>query len=206
MSTNTEHLLFDDRGIHEVSSSTIPSEYINFINGFILPPTNFIFEKHVDSIADFSFLKIESEASQINLSIIDTYLPQILSALLLCVHDANNELRLLDALNILTTTNPLRYDLSYGHPMYEYKIRHLLSCLIYNLSTIESWNTPSTGTKGAVIELENGSKICCHIYNPNRFIGYLLDHLWVTTTAKCDYTITEKCNNLVTSSLAFKFI
>lgn len=177
MSTNTEHLLFDDRGIHEVSSPTIPSGYVCFKNGSILTPTNFIFEKRVDSNVDISFLKIESDASQINLSIIDSDLPEILSALLLIVHDANTAMNLSDVLNILITANPLEYNLSYGHPMYEYKIRHLLSCLTYNLLTTELWNSPSLRITGAVIEQENGSKICCHIYNPNKFIVYLVDHI-----------------------------
>lgn len=202
MNTKTEHLLFDNSGFHLVSSPILLSDYVYFKNGIILPTTNFIFEKYVDSNGGFSFVKIESDASQINLRLIDSDLPEILSYILIIVYDTTNDMYLSKALSILITTNPLGYNLSYGHPMYEYKIKHFLSSLIYSLSTTELWNPSPLQITGAVIEQNNGSHICCHIFNPVKFIDYLLDHIIVVGT---DVNPSIECNTQLTLALAFIF-
>src|ERR1017187_4004311 len=147
--TTVKHLLFDDNGVNEILASAIPDDYKKFENGVLIEPTNFIYEvtgrgnlsiREINTIETapkianrifkirekgfkIVFKKIQSDTLQLN----DSDLPQILAELLLLKYSTPGLALLAPTLGQLTRNNPLRFDLSQGHPFYEYKIKNFLT-------------------------------------------------------------------------------
>ena len=71
---------------------------------------------------EVKFQNIQSATLQLNLQLIDSDLPQILAELLLLKYSTPGLALLAPTLGQLTINNPLQFDLSQGHPFYEYKI------------------------------------------------------------------------------------
>jgi hypothetical protein len=74
---------------------------------------------------EVKFQNIQSATLQLNLQLIDSDLPQILAELLLLKYSTPGLALLAPTLGQLTIKNPLHFDLSQGHPFYEYKIKKL---------------------------------------------------------------------------------
>jgi len=73
------------------------------------------------------FSKIESSNFQTNLELIDSQLPQIIAYMLLYRYTENKVSRINALTTLLHDKNPIDYNLKYGHPFYEYKIKNLLT-------------------------------------------------------------------------------
>lgn len=122
------------------------------------------------------FKKIQSATLQLNLQLIDSDLPQILAELLLLKYSTPGLTLLAPALRRLTINNPLCFDLSEGHPFYEYKIKNFLTDSALGMTPSTMWTGQYDATGGIIIVKENGELVCYHIYNRNEFQKYLLNN------------------------------
>jgi hypothetical protein len=125
---------------------------------------------------DVNFKSIQSATLQLNLQLIDSDLPQILAELLLLKYSTPGSALLAPTLDQLTINNPLNFDLSQGHPFYEYKIKNFLTDSALGMTPATMWNGQYDATGGIIIVKENGELVCYHIYNRNEFQNYLLNN------------------------------
>jgi hypothetical protein len=125
---------------------------------------------------DVKFRNIQSATLQLNLQLIDSDLPQILAELLLLKYSTPGLALLAPTLGQLTINNPLNFDLSQGHPFYEYKIKNFLTDSALGMTPATMWTGQYDATGGIIIVKENGELVCYHIYNRNEFQNYLLNN------------------------------
>lgn len=123
-----------------------------------------------------NFTGIQSTTLQLNLQLIDSDLPQILAELLLLKYSTPGLALLAPTLDKLTINNPLNFDLSQGHPFYEYKIKNFLTDSALGMTPGRMWTGQYDATGGIIIVKENGELVCYHIYNRNEFQNYLLNN------------------------------
>jgi type II restriction enzyme len=116
---------------------------------------------------------IESKILKLNLQLIDSDLPQILGHMLLFKYtkSVNGLTQLLEELK---QQNPLAFDLTHGHPFYEYKVKSFLTDSALGMTPATIWKGNYDATGGIIIVKENGDVVCYHIYNRNEFQNYLL--------------------------------
>jgi len=125
---------------------------------------------------EVKFQNIQSATLQLNLQLIDSDLPQILAELLLLKYSTPGLALLAPTLGQLTLNNPLHFDLSQGHPFYEYKIKNFLTDSALGMTPATMWTGQYDATGGIIIVKANGELVCYHIYNRNEFQNYLLNN------------------------------
>lgn len=125
---------------------------------------------------EVKFQNIQSAILQLNLQLIDSDLPQILAELLLLKYSTPGLALLAPVLAQLTENNPLHFDLSQGHPFYEYKIKNFLTDSALGMTPATRWTGQYDATGGIIIVKANGELVCYHIYNRNEFQNYLLNN------------------------------
>lgn len=83
----------------------------------------------------------------------------------------------------------LQFDLSQGHPFYEYKIKNFLTDSALGMTPATKWTGQYVATGGIIIVKENGELVCYHIYNRNEFQNYLLNNtrLEQASTSRYDF-------------------
>jgi type II restriction enzyme len=121
------------------------------------------------------FHKIQSDNLQLNLKLIDSQLPEIL-AYLIYSKFKNGKSKLIDLIKEIKTQNPLAFDISKGHPFYEYKIKNFLTESALGMTPETVWTGKYDATGGIIIVKDNGDLVCYHIYNKNEFEDYLVNH------------------------------
>ncbi len=205
MKNKTEHLLFDDNGVHKITPPVKSLNKICLKNGIVLPPIDFYFKLCDSDPKQLSFHKIQPLVCQQNFELIDSQLPQILAAILLITHNANKDLSINELFKILKATNPLNYDLSFGHPMYENKIIHFLESMIYGCTTTQPWNGQYLQTITVVIKENKDNEINCHVYNRYGFIKFLLDNLMVCLPVSNRNDTADTKERLITIQLSIKY-
>jgi hypothetical protein len=125
---------------------------------------------------EVKFQNIQSSSLQLNLQLIDSDLPKILAELLLLKYSTPGLALLAPTLRQLTLNNPLQFDLSKGHPFYEYKIKNFLTDSALGMTPGTMWTGQYDATGGIIIVKANGELVCYHIYNRNEFQNYLLNN------------------------------
>jgi len=121
------------------------------------------------------FHKIQSDNLQLNLTLIDSQLPEILANLIYSKFK-NGKSKLTDLLQEIKIQNPLGFDVSKGHPFYEYKIKNFLTESALGMTPETVWTGKYDATGGIIIVKDNGDLVCYHIYNKNEFEDYLVNH------------------------------
>jgi hypothetical protein len=125
--------------------------------------------------ATMVFKDIPSNNLKLNLQLIDSDLPEIVASLLLYKYSLNiNNLR--DLLNEINNKNPKGFDLSLGHPFYEYKIKNFLTDSALGMTPATLWTGKYNATGGIIIVKQSGELVCYHIYNRNEFQNYLINN------------------------------
>jgi len=119
------------------------------------------------------FDSIQSKNLHLNLKLIDSQLPEILAHLVYTKYKTSKS-NLTDLLEEINIKNPLDFDLSKGHPFYEYKIKNFLTENALGMTPETVWNGKYDATGGIIIVKTNGDLVCYHIYNKNEFQDYLI--------------------------------
>jgi hypothetical protein len=124
---------------------------------------------------DITFLKIQSNNLQLNLELIDSQLPKILAYLFYTKYRTGKS-KLTELLREINLTNPLGFDISKGHPFYEYKIKNFLTDNALGMTPETVWSGKYDATGGIIIVKDDGELVCYHIYNKNEFQDYLINN------------------------------
>lgn len=140
---------------------------------------------------EIEFLNIQSSTLQLNLQLIDSDLPQILAELLLLKYSTPGLALLAPTLKQLTINNPLNFDLSQGHPFYEYKIKNFLTDSALGMTPATIWNGNYDATGGIIIVKTDGELVCYHIYNRNEFQNYLLNNTRLEQASTSRYSFGD---------------
>ena len=120
------------------------------------------------------FVGVENANLYYNLQLIDSCLPQILARCLEYKYAGDSDYTLSAMLEYLRRQNPLGFDLSRGHPFYEYKLKRFLVDAALGMTPAEIWTGEFNATGGIIIVKQDGDVVCYHIYNYNEFENYLL--------------------------------
>ena len=140
---------------------------------------------------EVKFQNIQSATLQLNLQLIDSDLHQILAELLLLKYSTPGLALLAPTLTQLIINNPLHFDLSKGHPFYEYKIKNFLTDSALGMTPATIWTGQYDATGGIIIVKANGELVSYHIYNRNEFHNYLLNNTRLEQASTSRYNFGE---------------
>lgn len=121
------------------------------------------------------FHAIQSENLELNLTMIDSKLPLILSYLVYYKYRYSIS-NIIDLIAKINEENPLAYNTSLGHPFYEFKIKNLLSDYALGMTPQAVWTGQYDATGGIIIVKSDGGVLCYHICDKNKFQDYLIHH------------------------------
>jgi hypothetical protein len=131
----------------------------------------------------YEFVDIDEPVFKNNLMLIDSNLPKIYGFLLVEYYEFRNK-HLRTALEELKQKNPLGYDLSQGHPFYEYTFKKFITETSLGLVPKTVWDGMANATGGYIIVREDGEVLCYHLYNRNEFEEYLLNNTYFDTPSR----------------------
>ena len=214
---NIKHLLFDDNGVKEVTSTFSPDNFKRFKNEIFLnssPETNLIYKitpeiddskrEELNSLETYSarikwliengynltFAKMNNEFFRTNLELIDSRLPEILSHLLLHRY-LGGPTKLAELTNYLNKTNPCNFNTELNPNFYTYKIKRLLVETALGMKAVTLWTGTFSATGGYIVVKKDGELLCFHIYNWNDFQDYLLNYTKIdfpdSSPHRCDF-------------------
>jgi len=123
-----------------------------------------------------NFDSIQSSILQSNLQLIDGDLPKILASLLRLKYSSLDSPDLPQLLTLLKHENPLAFDLTQGHQMYEHKLKSFFTDSALGMMPSAVWSGRYSATGGIIIVKKDGSVLCYHIYNRSEFQDYLLEN------------------------------
>jgi|TARA_B100000315_G_C14505661_1_gene554482 hypothetical protein len=148
---------------------------------------------------ELSFKKIQSNTLELNLQLIDSDLPKILSELLLIKYSSKGLAQMPKIIEKIISTNPLEFDLSSGHPFYEYKLKKFLIDSALGMTPARIWTGQYDATGGIIIVKQDGELVCYHIYNRNEFQDYLLNNTRIeqASTSRYEFGSLYKDNDKI---------
>ncbi len=169
--------------IYEIKNVDFTDEQINAINEIngrqkIRDRINSIIKRN----GKFDFFKTEKSIFDNNLVLIDSDLPSILSNMIFKYFTSKHS-KIKTLISQVAQDNPERYNLEYGHPFYEYKIKKCLVDIALGMMPGSMWNGIIDATGGYLIVKEDGDIVCYHIYNRNEFENYLYENTKLETAS-----------------------
>lgn len=143
-----------------------------------------------DSGADFTFCKVDSKIFSNNLELIDSFMPKIMSYVMLYRYRDNIKMTL-DILDRLCQDNPLNYD---NNQIYRYKYKKLVCAAALGMLPATQWDGIDEANGGYVIVKNDGDIVAYYLYNRNFFEEYLLKttYLESASTSKHNYAKVYK--------------
>lgn len=161
----TTNFVFEVNGIND----TAMNEYN------ALKPFKDRFKVIEDNGGYLQYQKTENPNFENNLLLLDGDLPKICAVLLLNYYRSGIS-SVKQGLDILTNDNPLKYDLTKGHPFYFYKFKKLLTECALGMLPSKTWDGKADATGGYIIVREDGEVLCYHLFNRNEFENYLVNN------------------------------
>lgn len=128
----------------------------------------------------FKFVGMQNEIFKLNLQVIDSNMPLIVSSMLFNYYMGNGS-SLTDLLKIIEQENPCNFNLDYNHTFYEYKVKSLLTDIALGMTPAKVWQGHYDANGGYIVVKENGEILCYHVYNRNEFEDYLLKNTKLDT-------------------------
>lgn len=119
------------------------------------------------------YVGMENDIFKSNLLLIDGDLPKICAYMLLAYY-ATGINTVEKSLELMVFENPMGYDLSKGHPFYQYKFKKLLTESALGMLPSKTWDGTADATGGYIIVREDGEVLCYHLFNRNEFENYLV--------------------------------
>ena len=124
---------------------------------------------------DITYVDMCNNIFEGNLRLLDGDLPEICAYMLKAFY-ADGTVRVKESLEQITSLNPLKYNLSQGHPFYEYKFKKLLTESALGMLPSKAWDGTADATGGYIIVREDGEVLCYHLFNRNEFENYLVNN------------------------------
>ena len=103
---------------------------------------------------NLTFEKIEPILFELDLILIESSLPQILAAMLIKAYK-DGVCKFSELLHWLEFSNPLRFDQSFGHKFYEYKVKKFLMTLVQGRSPYDYKSQPNYLLENTELILSN---------------------------------------------------
>jgi HpaII-like restriction endonuclease len=128
------------------------------------------------------FSHMQSEIFNQNLTMIDSFLPQIIEGLVLEYYRGHGK-SLPELTQKVKEINPCHFNKEFGHIFYEYKIKNFLMEKALGLFPGTVWDGQRDATGGYIILKNNGDIVCYHVYNRKDFQEYLFDNTKLETAA-----------------------
>jgi type II restriction enzyme len=144
-----------------------------------------------DHGGELVFDSIESETLKLNLILIDSLLPDILSNLLLYYYTQTAKAKVKDLIKYINELNPLNFNLSEKHPLYEHKIKNFLTDTALGMTPAKVWQGIYDATGGIIFVKSSGEVLCYHIYNRNEFQEYLISNTKLEQASTSRYRFGE---------------
>lgn len=154
------------------------------------------------------FVGPESDVFDVNMQLIDSRFPEIISNMLLYYYEgmASSVKELVELLN---KNNPLAFNLKKNKSLYEYKVKKFLREIALGMLPSKEWSGDLDVTGGYIVVKETGDLICYHLYNMNDFEEYLFENTKFDTpsTSKHDFGIlyNEKNETFFKLNLQIRF-
>lgn len=122
------------------------------------------------------FYDIENVIFKQNLTLIETNLPRILGEALYCFYSGQSGSDMLSLLRMIKAKDPLNLGAKTKHPIYEHKLRTMLTDMALGMTSGTVWNGRYTAVGGFIIVKEDGDIICYHVYDKDEFQDFLMHH------------------------------
>lgn len=119
------------------------------------------------------YVGMENDTFESNLLLIDGDLPRI-CAYMLTEYYSTGVNTIEKALSSIAAENPMGYNLSKGHPFYQYKFKKFLTESALGMLPSKPWDGTADATGGYIIVREDGEVLCYHLFNRNEFENYLV--------------------------------
>ena len=132
------------------------------------------------------YVDMANEMFKLNLQVIDTVLPEMISRLLLYYYRGQAS-TIVDLLSQLKVENPFLFNDEFDHNFYEYKLKGFIRDVALGMTPSNRWNGEFDATGGYIIVKEDGEVLCYHIYNHNEFQNYLLKNTKLDTPSSSRY-------------------
>lgn len=170
-------------------------------------------KKRVKAIISFSsmldFKQIENKTFLNNLTLIDTFLPKILSVMVLQFHLGSLS-KTSDLLTCLEEGNILDFDTSENHPYYSYKVKRLYMDIALGMMPAKVWDGNYNATGGYLTVKSDGDIVCYNAYEKNQFESYLINNTEFETASSSRYDFgkiyTENGKLYMNLNLQIRFI
>lgn len=127
-----------------------------------------------DNNCDIEFRGIDNSVFDQNLKMVDSSMPLILAEMLIYFYSGEERSDMNCLVERLRKDNPLKYDLSKHHPIYEHKIKTLLTDMALGMTAAEVWNGTYKAVGGFIIVKKDGDLVCYHVYKKDEFQDFLL--------------------------------
>jgi len=196
--------------IYKVVGVTLNNAQINNINSINDEDK---IRKRIQAIINnggrLEFIDTENHIFKLNMQVIDSNLPLIISRILLYYYEGRaNDLK--DLLQLVQQANPCGFNLNYSHSFYSYKVKKFLADIALGMKPSNVWNGYYSATGGYIIVREDGDIVCFHIYNQNQFEDYLLNNTRLETPSSTRHrfgTLYKDTNNnlLIKLNLQIRF-
>lgn len=124
---------------------------------------------------DIQYHSMDNDIFESNLQLIDGDLPKI-CAYMLKEYYSSGVNTIKNSLDLLNVHNPIGYNLSKGHPFYEYKFKKFLAECALGMLPSKVWDGTADATGGYIIVREDGDVLCYHLFNRNEFETYLINN------------------------------
>lgn len=124
---------------------------------------------------DIEYYSMDNDIFESNLRLIDGDLPKICAYMLKQYYSSGVNI-VKKSLEILNAHNSMGYDLSKGHPFYEYKFKKFLAECALGMLPSKVWDGTADATGGYIIVREDGEVLCYHLFNRNEFETYLINN------------------------------
>lgn len=144
----------------------------------------------VENHGILEYIGMDDKTFENNLILIDSFLPQIIAAILAqCYSTGIYDLK--RNTEDIARINPMRYDTSHNHQYYEHKIKNLLVASALGMVPHTPWNGLYDANGGYLVVKEDGDVLCYHFYDRNLFEGYLYENTRFETPSSSRYGFGE---------------
>lgn len=141
----------------------------------------------IQDTGKISYVQMDSEIFEHNVTYIDSMMDDILSALLLI-----NYIRKITDISQIVTIIEEEDPLGYKKPgMYRYKIKKFLAAIALGMVPGTVWDGRDEANGGYIIVKKDGDVVAYHIYNRDNFENYLLNNTRVDRASTTRYRYAE---------------
>ncbi len=176
---------------YEIVGGEMSDEYISWVNSI---DTKKKMQDRVNALCEhgckFKFSGVPHPVFNGNLQMIDSHLSEIVGWMLADSY-ANRDTDIQHAVKRISTSNPMRYNLTEGHDFYGYKIKSLMVAVALGMLPGKAWSGRYEATGGYIVVRGDGDVICFHIYDRNLLEDYLVKNTKFETPDFNRYPIGE---------------